>query len=437
MGKNRLPPYELNAEESVLGSLLIDSDSMLSVSQLLDPSDFFSEQNQLLFRACKQLFGRGEAIDQITVARELIDMGKLDDAGGAAYLSYLIAHVPTSIHIEYYGRIVKRLAIRRRIISMGGQISELGFEEPDVDKSMQTVGQMVLDVQKTLAVPQLITPKEMATLAMQHYSDASSGKRVAISTGIEELDILCGGMFPGEYWILSAATGLGKTKLAVDTIAARLCKHFKVLYVGLEMTPMQIMDRRVASVTQRSMSTIRRGNYSDELGKEVYNAVGEFAEQNLYFYSLGTGTNPQNITTDSVYAVSSYMKLSYGLDLVIIDYIGLLDDNFGSSSYERVSYISRKLKLMAITLGVPFLVICQLNREIFMRKDPRPQLSDLRDSGRIEQDADVVMFLHRDSFFRDDADPNKAELIVRKARQGDEQNFKVDLTWDDKRKQYV
>jgi replicative DNA helicase len=435
--KNNSLPYDLDSEESVLGSLLIDSDAMYSIDQWIDATDFFSEQNQLVFQVCKQLSDRGEAIDQITVARELVDIKKLNDIGGAGYLSHLVSIIPTSLHIEHYARIVKRLSTRRRIISAANQMETEGYNEPDVNKSMESISKMVLDLQKTVAVPQLLTPNDIANLATVHYADAAKGKRVSISCGVDQIDELCGGMFPGEYWILGAATGLGKTSFVVNTIANRLIGYFKVLYVGLEMTPIQIVDREIASATSQPLAVIRRGRFSDDLSKKISVAIAELAQKNLYFYSFGTSVNPQSITTDSIFSVASYMKMAYGLDLVIIDYLSLLDDNFGNSSYERVGYISRRLKLSASALGVPFLVVCQLNRELFTRQNREPQLSDLRDSGKLEQDADVVMFLHRDSFFTGNKDDANARLIVRKIRQGDEQNIDVDFMWDNERKRYI
>jgi replicative DNA helicase len=430
-------PYNLDAEESVIGSILIDTDSIRAIHNWLQASDFFSEQNQIAYQGCLNIYNRGEAIDEITLTQELIDMKKLDEVGGASYLVGLVAHTPTSLHIAHYGKVVQNLSLRRKFMSFGEQATSLGENNADVNDSCEKISKMFLGIQKGLAAPQLLTPGDIAQMAVTHYDEVGSGRRVAISCGIETLDQVSGGMFPGEYWIIGAATGLGKTALVINTIAHKLYNHFKILYVGLEMTPMQIMDRQLASFTKQPIAVIRRGNYSDNVGRQVADGIADFAGKNLYFYSLGTGTNPQSITTDSIFSVGSYMKMAYGLDLVIVDYLSLLDDRFGDSSYERVGYISRKLKLTATALGVPFIVVCQLNRELFTRNDPRPQISDLRDSGKLEQDADVVMFLHRDSFFSGNKLDNSAELVVRKIRQGDQQNITVRLQWDDYTKRYT
>lgn len=435
--KESLPPYDLDAEESVLGSLLIDTESMLIAENIVGSEDFFSEQNQIVFSAMKAISDRGEAIDQVTVARQIIDTNNIDNIGGVAYLSHLVSVVPTSLHIAHYARIVVNLSIRRRLISFAEQVEYQGYKEPDINISFEKISKQFLKIQKGISAPQLLTPTDIANIAMKHYSEAHTGKRVSISCGIEEMDEICGGMFPGECWLLGAATGLGKTSLIVNTIADKLSGFFKVLYVGLEMFPMQIVDRQIAGYTKQPLATIRRGNYSESLEKQIYDGVANISTKHLYFYSLGTDVNPQRITTDSIFSVASYMKMAYGLDLVIVDYLSLLDDRFGDNSNERVGYISRKLKLTASALGVPFWIVCQLNRELFNRQDKRPQLTDLRDSGKLEQDADVVCFLHRNSFFSGDKDDNSAELIFRKIRQGDEQNVFVNMEWNNITKRYV
>ena len=436
-------PHNPEAEMAVLGSILVDGESIYSVRNELSSFHFFAQEHQYIYDACIALCDRGEAIDQLTVARELNAKNKLKEIGGAAYLSHLISTTPTSLHIQHYGRIVKSMAVQRMAISLGSQVAEIGYNEPDPVKLVSEIGKNYLKLQSTIAVPQLITPQEWAEYGIDRYSRLHEGRAIAISTGIEQLDFATGGVFPGEYWILAGAPGIGKTSLAIQ-IADTLSVFGNILFCSIEMSKGDILDRRIATLTEQPLRKIRVGKYSDSLYGEITKNLGIIAESNIFYFgqsdSLEVGGG---VTTDVLYAMASYMSSSYGLKAIIIDYLQNMADTYGKSLYERTTHISRRLQNMARSLGIPIICLCQLNRDLFRRDDRRPRMSDLRDSGAIEQDADVILFLHRESAFCDEEELaekgiaiNEAELLMAKQRQGDVPNIKIHLNWDSETKQY-
>jgi replicative DNA helicase len=436
-----LPPYDLDAEEAVLGSVLIDDDAMTIVTSVVNVEDFYSEQNQFVYGAILRLYNRGVGINQITVAQELVSLNKLDDAGGAAYLSHLVSMVPTSLHAKYYAQIVKDTAIRRRLMSAAGQIENLAAKEPDPNVCMAKTDQMLLGIQAGMAIPHLITPTKLAELGAEHYGKMRNPlHRVAVSTGCESLDNITGGLFPAEYWILAARTGLGKSQIAFQ-ISQAVGRLGPVLICPLEMHWKQILDRVTAQAVGVPIRKVRLGGYSDELTSNIFNiALPYVSESNIYLLSLGSNmVDAPSVTISTIGAMARHMKMAYGLSLVVIDYIGLIDPpsvEFRASRAEQVSHISRGIKGIANALEVPILAVAQINREPERRADKRPELSDLRDSGSLEQDADVVCFLYRDDYYDPEAEnKHEAEFHIAKQRQG-ESGIKLIIHWDEIRGRY-
>ncbi len=432
---------------AVLGSLLIDGESIHSIRTWLKTEDFFSPENQHVFGSCLNLCNRGEAINQITVAHELNSQKKLETIGGASYLSKLITGTPTSLHIEHFGRIVKNTAIQRRAISLGTQITELGYTETDTTKLISEIGQRYLEIQKQVNVSHLITPMDSAKLALERYSRLAKGQEDAVTFGIPALDYETGGAFPGEYWIFGARPGVGKSSLLLGFAQHIGTAHGAVLFVSLEMAHGAIKDRQVAAELDIPVKVIRRGGYDkydEDLMERIIYSLGVIGEYKIYFYGIGGAGEEMGVTTTDLYSIASYMKMSYGLKAIIIDYLGMFADRFGQSSYERMSHISRRVKSMASTLDVPIICAAQLSRVLEHMQEKRPQLADIRESGRIEEDADSVVFLYRDDYYpdkrkEDTNDPEynlgKAELLIAKQRQG-EANKRVDLVWDSSRRCY-
>ena len=436
-------PHDTEAEIAVIGSLLIDGEAIYSIRNELATEHFFKQEHQLIYDSCMSLCSRGEAIDQITVSKELNNKNKLDEVGGVTYLSHLIISTPTSLHIEHYAKIVKNTAIQRMGISLGSQVTATAKKEADPIKLISTIGQAYLKLQSSIAVPQLVTPTEWAKYGIERYSKLNEGRSIAISTGIEQLDVATGGVFPGEYWILAGTAGIGKTSLAIQ-FADTLSIFGNVLLCSIEMSKGDVLDRRIATLTKQPLRKIRTGKYHDDLYGEITSSLGTISESNIYYFGQSDSIESGGgITTDSLYSMANYMKSSYGIKAIIVDYLQNLSDTYGKGLYEKTTHVSRRLQNMARSLDIPIICLCQLNRDLFHREDRRPRISDLRDSGGIEQDADVIIFLHRESAFSTEAELaeiglsfDDAELLIAKQRQGDNPNIRIPLKWNVETKTY-
>jgi replicative DNA helicase len=434
-------PKNRSAEISCLGSILIDQEAMVVVMPILKPSDFFEERHQDIYTAMMSIFNRGESIDQITVAQELNALKKLGEVD-ITYLSDLITEVPTSLHAEHYARIVKSHSIRRRLVTAGEQIGALAYGETDPNVCMSKADQILLTIQSDMATPHLITPSQLAEIGAIHYGNLRDPQhRVSISTGFEELDFHTGGMFPGDYIILAARAGLGKSQVALQ-VAEVAGKIVPTLVCPIEMHYKQMMDRLVASRTGVPIRQIRAGGYSDEVTDRIFSqALPSIHESGIYLLALNNDiVDTATVTVSLISTMARHMKMSYGLGLIVVDYIGLLDPIAGDEKRQRseqIRHISRRLKVMANSLEVPLLAIAQINREPERRSDKRPALSDLSESGGLEQDADAVWLLYRDDYYDSEASTKgEAEFWLAKQRQG-KANIKLDLHWQEEFSRYL
>ena len=369
---SKIVPHDINAEQAVLGSLLVDGECIYSISDKIKPEDFCAAENQWMYEACEAVVERGEGINQITIARELAARNKLEECGGASYLSHLIANTPSSVSVKDYAQIVRNLAVQRRAISLGTQISEQGYNEPDPVKLISEIGKGYLKLQSSVAMPQLVTPKEWAEYGIDRYSKLSEGRGVSISTGFEQLDFTTGGVFPGEYWVVASVTGGGKTTLGLQW-AEVLSIFGNVLFCSTEMGKGDILDRRIATLIRRPLREIRVGGYSEKLYGDITAELGTIASSNIYYFGQsGSREGSGGLTTDMIFATANYMASSYGLVAIIVDYLQDLSDAYGKSLYERTTYMSRRLHNMARSLDIPTFALCQLNRDLFRREDRRP-----------------------------------------------------------------
>ncbi|MFA5049315.1 MAG: DnaB-like helicase C-terminal domain-containing protein [Patescibacteria group bacterium] len=436
-------PYDLDSEESTIGSLLIDSESIIEIDNIISADDFFSEQNQLIYSACHNIYSRGSAINQVTVAEELIHMGKIDDIGGIGYLSHLISIVPTSLHIKYYALIVKKCSINRRIISFGGQAASIGYKnDDDIKGTIEKLQQILNKLTASIDTDTLISPNQLASLGMNRYAKLEKGMGQSVLTGFNELDLETGGAFAGELWIFGGRAGIGKTS-ALLQIVENIGKQGNILLASLEMNWGAILDRMIASRLGVHPRSLRVGHYSEGFMKQIVDTVPQIAETNIYLFGKGLSLEG-GITTDTLLREATKLKKSIGLSAIAIDYLGLFADE-GKNLYEKTSAISGKLKRIAETLEVPIICAAQLSRvnEQMQGKkqiEHRPTLTSLRDSGSIEQDADVVLFLYRDDYYREIREEHPecngiAELILAKQRQG-ESNITFILRWNSERRCY-
>lgn len=403
MVSEKLPPNDPEAEKAVLGSLLIDGDSIFKVATFLRPEDFFIPENQWVYEACFNIYQRNEAINQITVAHELAQKGKLEVVGGAAYLSYLVSIVPTSLHVEYYGQIVARLAVMRRLISAANQIAAIGYEaDADADMALSKAEDILFRVRQQRSRQDFVPIRQVLD---QYFEEAGpapvvAGRLERVFTNFVALDEFLGGLQRSDLIVLAARPSLGKTSLALN-IARNAAVNQKacVALFSLEMSRQAVVQRLLASEAGVDSRKVRLGVYTEEEEKRIMDASGILSEAPIYI-----DDSPQ-LRVVEMRSKARRLHFERGIDLIIVDYLQLMQGETRSESrVQEVSEITRSLKALAREINAPVLAISQLSRAVEVRASHRPQLADLRESGSIEQDADVVLFIYReDVYFKEEA----------------------------------
>ena len=431
MSEERLPPHDIEAEDAVIGSLLIDPDAILQVAISLKPEDFFVGINQLIYHACLSLYQRGEVITQITVAHELMRQNNLEQIGGASYLSHLIRNVPTSLHVEYYARIVSNMATMRRLIAAAGQIAAIGYEaDPDIEGSLGKAENILFQVRTGQDTQGLVPIRE--TLG-QYFEEAGAsaaqqeGEMPHILTGFAALDDCLGGLQKSDLVILAARTSLGKTSLALNIARnAAVNQTACVALFSLEMSREAVVQRLLASESRLDSTKVRFWHLSEQEEMKIMEASGILSETLIYI-----DDSPQ-ISSIDISSKARRLHFEHGVDLIVVDYLQMIQGVGKSETrVQEISKITRSLKRLARELNVPVLVLSQLSRAVEWRASHEPQLSDLRESGSIEQDADVVMFIYRPDMYCSAEDWNKihdiekepypkgiADIIIAKHRNG-------------------
>ena len=427
---DRLPPQDASAEESVIGSILIDGESLSRITSFLRPQDFYGEKNRWCFEAFLALFERGDAINQVTVAHELNLRNRLEELGGSAYLSHLVMVVPTSVHIEYYARIVQRTSIMRQLIDVGGRIAEIGYNESDADtdRALATAEDMLFRIRAGRGSGDFVHIREVLDTYMEE-SAALHGPDAAhispVPTGFPGLDNLLGnGMQRSDMIVVAARPSLGKSTLAFNIARAAADSGNRVGVFSLEMSRDQIGMRLLASEANVDSYRIRIGLLSNNEESRLLDAIGVLSDLPIYI----DDTPIQTIV--DMRGKARRLQSERGLDLVIVDYLQLIGGSGRiDNRAQEMGEISRSIKGMARDLDIPVIACSQLSRAIEQRPNHRPLLSDLRESGSIEQDADVVAFIHREDVYvsredwekRNPTEPypqNIAEIIVAKHRNG-------------------
>jgi len=393
---DKLPPHNIDSEEAVIGSVLIDGELIRSLT--LQPDDFYHEENGLFYHAMLELKEEGKGINQITVAEKLDRQGKLEECGGAAYLCHLVSMVPTSLDCQHYAEIVQRLSTSRKLIVVGESISKMGYGgDADTVTNLAKADKLLLDLRKTAGGGHIITPEDRTRLLMDRYSGLySKEKGIGLSTGLVDLDWRIGGLFPGDLVILGARPKVGKTTL-LQCISNHIGQSNNVLFCSAEMNVGSLSDRDVAGRLGVPANQIRTGGYDDEIMDSILNKALPWIDS-LNIYHLDT-TFHHRITTTNIYQSAYEIKERYGLSLVVVDYLGLLDDKYGNNQNDRIGYMTKNLKQIAMGLDIPVLCAHQLNRAADYRDDKRPTPTDLRDSGNVEQDADSILFFYREDYY--------------------------------------
>ena len=436
MYTEKLLPHDLEAEEAVIGSLLIDGDSILRVAHFLKPGDFYREKNRFGYEAGLALFQRGEAINQVTMAHQLSLQERLDEVGGAVYLSHLVSTVPTPVHIEYYARIVNRTAIMRNLIDAAARISAIGYDgTDDVEATLSSAEDVLFRVRSGQPTRDFITIREVFDQYLQEQASITETLERAgapILTGFEALDELLGGLHRSDMVVLAARPSLGKSALAINFSLNAARGGAVVGIFSVEMSREQLALRMLAGEAEVDAQRLRLGLYTEAEERRIIDAIGSLSELPIYI----DDTPLQGIV--EMRSKARRLYLERGLDLMVIDYMQIIQQGTGRSDnrVQEMSEITRSIKGLARDLNVPVLAVSQLSRAVEIRTSHRPQLSDLRESGSIEQDADVVMFIYRDdvyytedewaSRFPDRNYPkNVAEIIVAKHRHGPVGNVKL------------
>ena len=414
----RLPPQNIEAEQSVLGSLLIDPEAILKVTPFLRPDDFYRETHGLIYKAIIDLHERRQPADFVTLCDELERRGQLEQVGGPGYLTSLISAVPTSAHVQHYGRIVERTAMLRRLISAAGEISNMAYERgDDEDKILDQAEQLIFGVAQRRVERELVA---LRTILGDYYDRIEylyrhRGETVGVPTGFIDLDRLLGGFQPADLVIVAGRPGTGKTSLAltIADYAARRQGRCIALF-SLEMPAQQVLQRLVSGATGIQSQRLRTGNISEDELAGVTRAMGELSETSIFI------DDTPAIAPMELRAKARRLHAEHPVDLIIADYLQLMQAGVRMENrVQEVSYISRQLKSLASELNVPVLACSQLSRAVESRADKRPVLSDLRESGSIEQDADVVMFIYREEMYVEDTfKPNIADIMVAKHRNG-------------------
>ncbi len=429
-GYDRQPPYSLEAEVSVLGGMLIDNDAVPRAVGVVDDSMFYREANRRIFRAMARLFGRGDVVDVITLNEELKRTDELESAGGAPYLAELIDAVPTAANIEYHARIVREKALLRRLIDAASDIIRDVYDHPDrgVDQVLDHAEQRIFQVAESRSREGFVWIKEILWPAFEHIEELqqSPGGITGLATGFGDLDRMTTGLQNGDLIIVAGRPAMGKTSWVLNVAQAAAIDHETTVAIfSLEMSKEQLVQRFLCAEGRVDAQKLRRGTLSSEEYQRLAAAAGHLNTAPLWI------DDSPGSTVLEMRAKARRLKADTGLDLLIIDYLQLMSGQGRvESRVQEVSEISRGLKALARELEVPVVSLSQLSRAPEQRTDRRPQLSDLRDSGSIEQDADVVMFLYRPEYYakRDaqgvpvDKNGNsvegKAELIVAKQRNG-------------------
>ena len=413
---DRTPPQDLVAEQSVLGGMLLSKDAIGEVVEVLRSRDFYRPAHELIFDVIIDLYGHGEPADPVTVSAELTKRGEIARAGGAPYLHTLISAVPTAANAGYYAKIVRERAIARRLVEAGTKIVQLGYAaEGEVDSIVDMAEQEVYQVTERRVGEDFVQLNTLIPAALDQIEKIQSGELAeGVMTGFKDLDQLTNGFHPGNMIVIAARPAVGKSTLGLD-IARHASIHngdCSVIF-SLEMSRSEITMRMLSAEARVALNNIRSGTLSDEEWSRLARRMGEINDAPLFI------DDSANLSMMEIRAKARRLKQRHNLKLVVIDYLQLMTSGKRvENRQQEVSEFSRQLKLLAKELNVPVVAISQLNRSPEQRSDKKPLLSDLRESGSIEQDADVVILLHRDDLYDSQNRSGEADLIVAKHRNG-------------------
>ena len=430
----RVPPHDLDAERAVIGAMLVSEAAVSVVGESLAAEDFYSETHRVLYGAMMRLYSRGEPIDQLTLSDELRSVGEFDRIGGRQYVFRLVESVPTAANAARYAEIVRGKALLRAVIDAGSRIQQEAFAEPeDVTQALDAAEQLIYGVSNRQLKEHLAPVSELAPGALERIQRLyeAEGEVTGVETGFEDLDRLTTGFHKSDLVVLAARPAMGKTAMALNAIwHAAGARGLPVAIFSLEMSKEQLVQRLISQITRIRTQDLRSGNVRAEDWPKLVRGIAEVSRAPIWIDDTAGVTLMEMRAKVRRLASRLSAQGETPLSLVVVDYLQLMVGQGVRSEnrQQEIAEISRGLKVLARDLDVPVLAVAQLSRAVEQRHDKRPLLSDLRDSGAIEQDADMVMFLYRDEYYNPDSDDKGiAEIIVGKHRNGP--TGKVQLAW--------
>ena len=429
MDVGKIPPHDIEAEQAVIGSMLTDMEAVVSSIENLKPEDFYREDNKLIFSAMVNLYNRSEPIDLITVKSELESMGKFDQVGGIEYLADLPEKVPTTANANKYIKIVEDKSTLRRLIKTANEIIELGYDPTEeLDDIMEGAEKKIFNLMQDKNQKGYTPIKDILVDSFNQLEELYNRKQhiTGVPTGFIDLDYRTAGLHGSEFILIAARPAMGKSAFVLNIAAnAALKANIPVAIFSLEMSKEQMVNRILCSEAMVDSNKVRTGKLDEEDWAKLAEAIGPLSETGIYI------DDTPGISITEIRAKCRKLKLEKDIGLVIIDYLQLVQGSSRraqGSREQEIAEISRSLKILAKELDVPVIALSQLSRAVEQRPDHRPMLSDLRESGSIEQDADIVMFLYRDDYYNEDSEKKDiAEVIIAKQRSGS--TGTVDLGW--------
>jgi len=431
----KIPPHSIEAEQSVLGAMLLDREAIISASEIVRAEDFYKDTHKEIFEAMEELFEKGEPVDLITLEEQLKQRGTLEGVGGVEYLTDLSSSVPSIANVHHYAKIIQEKSLLRKLIKVCDQVADKSYEsKEDVSEIIDQAEKGIFDLSYRRSSRAFVPFKEVLISSFNKIEElySNKGKITGVPTGFIDIDNKTSGMQKSDLILVAARPSMGKTALALNiTQYAALQAGASVAVFSLEMAKEQLVNRMICAEASIDSHKLRTGNLEEEDWPRLADAVARLSKAQIYI------DDTPGITVPEMRSKARRLKLEKSLNLIVIDYLQLMQSNKRSESRQQeISEISRSLKALAREVDCPVLALSQLSRAPEMRSEHKPMLSDLRESGAIEQDADVVMFIYRDEYYHPDTEKkNIAEIIIAKQRNGP--TGTVELVWMDKHTKFV
>jgi replicative DNA helicase len=424
---HRLPPQSLEGEMSVLGGILLENEALNRALELLRPDDFYRESHRKIFSVLIELSEKGEPADLVTLSAALQARGEIDAVGGSAYLATLVDYVPTAANIVYYCKLVKEKALARQLITVATEIATRGYAGGDIEQNLDWAEKSIFEIAGAKTRPSYFSTREILKDTFKAIEKLYDRKELVtgVPTGFADLDLMTAGFQPSDLIIVAARPSMGKTAFAlnlVESASIHAAKPVSALVFSLEMSKEQLVQRMLCSVSKVDASRLRTGHLGESDWPKLTNGAGLLSEAQIFI------DDTPGISILEVRAKARRLKAEKDLGVIVVDYLQLMTGHNSESRQQEISEISRSLKALAKELSVPVIALSQLNRSLENRTDKRPIMADLRESGAIEQDADVIMFVYRESVYCeackkrdgscDKGHEKDAEIVVGKQRNG-------------------